>query len=393
MGYNLKVMDKIVLADRITALQESATMALNARAKQLAAEGKDIYNLSAGELASDTPEYIRSHMSNKLHHNKYTPAAGLPELREAIAAESKEFYGLDWIRPANVVVTAASKPALYAALLALVNQGDEVIVPMPAWVSYMELIKLAGGKVVPVSMAEDFDIDPEAILAKVSRRTKVVILNSPNNPTGAVFSEQALKRLAEGLEGTGVIVLSDDMYCKLVYVNGFTPVPAAGFERVVIVNGFSKSQALTGWRIGYAIADQRIARAMSHLLGHITGNASVTSQHAALKVMEHNNTPPADILETLKRQRTLVDASLKDAPNLSYHLPGGAFYFYLDLRAITEDSLSWCERLLEKTGVAIVPGEAFGTPGFARLSFVTDEATLTRALELIKGFADGAADS
>ncbi len=380
-------MSRIVLADRMSAVQESATMALNARAKQMAAEGKTVYNLTAGELAVETPEYIRSHVAKKLHHNKYTPAGGLYELRKAIAEESREFYGLDWIQPSNVVVTAASKPALYAGLLTLVNPGDEVIVPMPAWVSYMELIKLAGGEVVPVPLTDGFDIDPHAILSRVSPRTKVVILNSPNNPTGAVFSEPALKKLANGLKGNGATVISDDMYSKLVYVNGFTPVPSIGFERIVIVNGFSKSQALTGWRIGYAIADEHVARAMTDALGHITGNASVISQHAALKVMMHHNTPPPEILDTLKRQRKIVDDVLKGVKRIRYHLPGGAFYFYLDLRAITDDSLAWCEELLNKSGVALVPGEAFGTPGFARLSFVTDEGTLIKALALIKEFA------
>ena len=177
------------------------------------------------------------------------------------------------------------------------------------------------------------------------------------------------------------------MYGKLVYDEAFVSVPSVGFERMIIVNGFSKSQALTGWRIGYAIADENVAKAIANLLGHITGNASVTSQHAALKIMEHCNTPPADILATLKRQRQLVDDALKDTPGIRYHLPGGAFYYYLDVRAMTDDSLSWCEELLDKTGVALVPGEAFGTPGFARLSFVTDEKTLNRALELIKEFS------
>jgi aspartate aminotransferase len=380
-------MGKTILADRIAALQESATMALNARAKRLAAEGKTVYNLTAGELAADTPEYIRKHVATKLHHNKYTQAAGLPELRSAIAEEACEFYGLDWIQPANVVVTAASKPALYASLLTLVNPGDEVIVPIPAWVSYMELIKLAGGKVVTVPLTDEFDLDPEAVLAKVTPRTKAVILNSPNNPTGAIFSERTLKDLAERLKGTGITVISDDMYSKLVYASDFTAVPQVGFERIIIVNGFSKSQALTGWRIGYAIAEDGVAKAISDMLGHITGNASVTSQHAALKIMEHHNTPPAEILHTLGRQRQLVDDTLKDAPGISYHLPGGAFYFYLDVRGLSEDSLTWCEELLDRTGVAIVPGEAFGTPGFARLSFVTDEQTLKKALELIKEFA------
>lgn len=379
-------MNRIVLADRMAALQESATIALNARAKQLAADGKTIYNLTAGELAADTPEYIRAAVAKKLHHNKYTPPAGLPELRAAIAEEAARFYGLDWIKPANVVVTAASKPGLYASLLALVNDGDEVILPMPAWVSHIELIKLAGGIVVPVDLTEDFDLDPNAILAKLSPRTKAIIINSPHNPTGAVFSRTALKKLAAGLKSHDVTVIADDMYAKLVYDETFTPVPSIGFENVIIVNGYSKSQALTGWRIGYAIAAEPVARALSHLLGHITGNASVTSQHAALTILEHRDTTPPEIIKTLQRQRRLVDEALRLIPKVRYHLPGGAFYFYLDVRSITDNSLGWCEELLNATGVALVPGEAFGTPGFARLSFVTDEATLVKALELIRGF-------
>lgn len=382
-------MSKIALADRMSAVQESATMALNARAKQLAAEGKTVYNLTAGELAADTPEYIKSAVSKKLHHNKYTPAAGMYELREAIAEESREFYGFDWIKPANVVVTAASKPALYAALLALVNKGDEVIVPMPAWVTYMELVKLVGGVIVPVPLTDTFDIDAEAVLAKITSGTKAIILNSPNNPTGAVFSKSALERLAKGLKGQDVAVISDDMYAKLVYDKDFVPVPTVGFEHLVIANGFSKSQALTGWRIGYAIADEPVAKAISHLLGHITGNASVTSQHAALEIMKYHNAPPAEILKTLERQRKVVDEALQDIPEIRYHLPGGAFYFYLDVRTITDDTLQWCEELLDKTGVALVPGEAFGTPGFARLSFVADETTLKKGLAGIKQFVAG----
>lgn len=377
-------MSSISLADRMSAVQESATMALNARAKQLAAEGKIVYNFTAGELAADTPEYIREAVAGKLHHNKYTHAAGLHELREAIAEESRKFYGLDWIKTANVVVTAASKPGLCATLLALVNQGDEVIVPMPAWVSYMELIKLAGGVTVPVPLTDEFDLDPAAVLAKISPRTKAIILNSPNNPTGAIFSKPALRELAEGLKGRNVTVISDDMYSKLVYGDDFTPVPTVDFENIVIINGFSKSQALTGWRIGYAIAEEKVAQAITDLLGHITGNASIISQHAALRIMERHNTPPAEILETLRRQRQLVDDTLKNT--VSYHLPGGAFYFYLDLRDTTNNSVSWCEELLDETGVALVPGEAFGTPGFARLSFVTDEKTLKEGLEKLKNY-------
>jgi aspartate aminotransferase len=379
-------MNQIELAERLGRVSESATMALNARAKQLAAEGRTIYNLTAGELAADTPEYIQAAVAKKLHLNKYTPVGGLPELREAIAEQARKFYGLSWIKAEHVVVTAASKPALYASLLALVNEGDEVILPLPAWVSYSELIKLAGATVVPVPTSDDFDLDPEAVLAKISPRTKAIILNSPNNPTGAVFSRAALKQLAEGLKGTQVTVITDDMYAKLVYAKDFVPVPSIGFERIIIINGFSKSQALTGWRIGYAIAHTTIVGAMTTVLSHITGNAPMPSQQAALAVLANGDVPPADILKTLRHQRQLVDEALRNVPKLRYHLPGGAFYFFLDLRAITPDSLKWCEQLLAETGVALVPGEAFGTPGFARLSFVTDEKTLTAGLEQLAGF-------
>jgi aspartate aminotransferase len=380
-------MDQIKLAERMGGVSESATMALNARAKRLAAEGRTIYNLTAGELATDTPAYIQEAVGKKLHLNKYTPVAGLPELREAIAEQARAFYGLKWIKPENVVVTAASKPALYASLLALVDEGDEVILPLPAWVSHGELIKLTGATVVPVALTDTFDLDPDAILAKVSPRTKAVILNSPHNPTGAIFSKAALEQLANGLKGSHVTVISDDMYAKLVYADDFVPVPSIGFEKIVIINGFSKSQALTGWRIGYAIAHTAIADAMMSILGHITGNAPMPSQQAALAVTEQGDIPPADTINTLERQRRLVDKALKDVPGLTYRLPGGAFYFFLDLRELTDNSLEWCEQLLTETGVALVPGEAFGTPGFARLSFVTDEKTLMAGLEHLAGFA------
>ncbi|MEK7059265.1 MAG: aminotransferase class I/II-fold pyridoxal phosphate-dependent enzyme [Patescibacteria group bacterium] len=380
-------MARIVLATRMATMDESATLALNARAKQLAHEGKTIYNLTAGELASDTPEYIQEAVAKTLQLNKYTPVAGLPQLRQQIAYEARKNYGLDWIEPANVVVTAGAKPALHASLLAIINEGDEVIVPTPAWVSYNHLIELAGGVVIEVPLTSDFDLDPAAIKAELTSRTKAIIINSPHNPTGAIFSTLALVELAATLKGRGVTVISDDMYAKLVYDDSFTLVPTCGFEQLIIINGFSKSQALTGWRIGYAIAEQPIAQAITNLLSHITGNAAVPSQQAAIAAMERHDTPPQETIDALKRQRLMVGNVLKTANKLKYHLPGGAFYVFLDLRAVTDDSAGWCEDLLNETGVALVPGEAFSAAGSARLSFVTDETTLKTALDLIVQFA------
>jgi aspartate aminotransferase len=379
-------MDQLVLAERMGGLSESATLALNARAKQMAADGKTIYNLTAGELASDTPGYIQAAVAKTLGLNKYTPVAGLPELRQAIAADARKWYCLDWIGPANVVITGGAKPALYASLLAIINPGDEVIVPVPAWVSYNDLIELAGGVVVPVFLTDEFDLDPAAIEAKLTPRTKAVVINSPHNPTGAVFSKAALDKLAKSLRGSGVTVIADDIYSKLVYEAGFTLVPTCGFDRVIIINGFSKSQALTGWRVGYVIAPRTVAVAVTGLLSHITGNAAVPSQQAALAAMAAHDQPPSETIKTLKRQRLLVYRALQAIPGLKIHLPGGAFYFFIDLRGITDDSAKWCEDLLAETGVALVPGEAFSAPGFARLTFVANEETLTEALERIRKF-------
>ncbi|HXE10074.1 MAG TPA: pyridoxal phosphate-dependent aminotransferase [Verrucomicrobiae bacterium] len=384
-------MDSISLANRMDSVQESATLALNARAKQLAQEGHTIYNLTAGELATDTPEYIRTAVAEKLDRNKYTPVAGLPELREAVAAHARNFYDLDWIKPGNVIATAGAKPALFGALLALLNPGDEVIVPVPGWTtSYTPLVELAGGRVIEVPLSDDFDLDVEVIKGKLSPKTRAIIINSPNNPTGAIFSAPALRDLAAALNDTPVWVIADDIYSKLVYDDDFRPVPTCGFENLIIINGFSKSQALTGWRIGYAIAPEPVTQAMTKLLSHITGNAPLPSQYAALEALKRDDQPPVSTLKALQTQRQTVVDGLAEA-GIKSNVPGGAFYVLLDVHELAPNSAEWCESLLVEAGVALVPGEAFSAPGFARLTFVTDEKTLQAALAAIKKFVGGKA--
>lgn len=381
-------MTEVKLAARMAAMTESATLALNARAKRMAAEGHTVYNLTAGELASDTPPFIREAVAPTLSQNKYTPVAGLPELRQKIAAHAQHFYGLDWVKSPNVVVSGGAKPALHAAFMALLNEGDEVIVPVPAWVSYISLIELTGAQAVKVPLTPDYDLDVNALMSKVSGQTKMIILNSPHNPTGSVFSRAAVADLAERLKGSGITVLADDIYSKLVFDDDYCAVPKAGFENLVIVNGFSKSQALTGWRIGYLIASEPVAEAATTLLSHMTGNAALPSQHAALAAMDKHDQPPRETLDTLRRNRRLAVDGLGEA-GIKHSLPGGAFYVFLDLTSLTDNSAEWCERLLVETGVALVPGEAFGAPGYARLSFVADQAVLEPALLKIKEFVGG----
>lgn len=374
------------LANRMANMAESSTLALNARAKKLAAEGKTIYNLTAGELDIETPDYIQTFVSKNLNLNKYTPVAGLPELRQGIAGVAGKFYGLDWVGSDNVLVTAGAKPALNISLLALLNPGDEVIVLTPAWVSYQNIIELAGGVAVKVPLSDSFDLELPAITKKISARTKAIIVNSPHNPTGSVFSKSSLKALAEALKGSNIIVIADDVYSRLVYEKDFMPVPSIGFEHLLIVNSFSKSQGLTGWRIGYAIADAKIINAMTSLQSHVAGNAALPSQQAALAAVQRGDNPPEGMLDSLEKCRQLAVSALDKIPGIKYHHPSGAIYIFLDLRSITQDSATWCENLLNQYGVAVVPGEAFGSQGFCRLTFATDMQVLQTALTLICKF-------
>ncbi len=378
-------MKAITLADRVGGIEESATLALNAKAKAMLKDGKTVYNLTIGELPCDPPEYIVQAVGKKLHENKYTPGAGLPELRELVAAETKAFYGLDWISPANVVVTASVKPGLFTALLVLLNPGDEVILPKPYWFSYKYEVLAAGGIPVDVDLNDDFDLDIESIERAITPQTKAIILNSPSNPTSSVYSDAALTRLADLLNRRGICAIIDDIYAKLVFDEDFKQVPTYGFENMVILGGFSKSQALTGWRIGYLIANDEVASAAASLQGHIMGNASVPAQYAAITALRNGDQPV--MIKELLTNRDFLVAKIKSVANIQLKKPAGAFYGFLDIRKITHDSQAWCDRLLEETGVAVIPGEAFFTPGYVRLNFAADQKILGPALDLIIDFA------
>jgi aspartate aminotransferase len=373
------------LATRMNLLEESATLALNAKAKTMIRDGRTIYNLTIGELPCDTPQYIVDYVGRKLHNNKYTPADGLVELRELVAEQTKKFYALDWISPANVVVTSSVKPGLYTSMLALLNPGDEVILPSPYWLSYKYEVMLAGAEPVDVALDSNFDLDIKNIERAITSKTKAIILSSPGNPTSATYSAEALEKLTKLLNQKKIWALIDDIYCKLVFDQDFKPVPSYGFEKMVILGGFSKSQALTGWRIGYVIAAELVAKAVANIQSHMIGNASVPAQFAAIAALKAGDRPV--MLNELKRNCDFLVEKIAPIKNISLKKPDGAFYGFLDIRQITHDSQSWCEQLLEQTGVATVPGEAFFSPGFVRLNFAADQKILGPALELIASFA------
>lgn len=378
-------MSEYKLADRLNGLEESATLALNAKAKLMASSGQTVYNLSIGELPCATPDYIAKTVASKLSQNKYTSPAGLPQLRELIAEETKTFYGLDWINQSTVMATASVKPGLYLALLTLINPGDEVILPKPYWFSYKYEIDLIGATAVDVNLDSNFDLDVQAIEKSITAKTKAIVISSPGNPTAAAFSERSLEQLAELLRDRDIFVIIDDIYAKLVFDKNFKPVPTYGFENMVILGGFSKSQALSGWRIGYMIAEPQIIHAATKIQSHILGNPSVPAQYAAIAALENGDQPV--MLEELKSNRDFLMEKLASAGNIVIKKPDGAFYGWLDIRQITDNSQDWCDKLLEQTGVAVVPGEAFFTPGFVRLNFAADQKILGPALDLIIQFA------
>lgn len=376
----------IKLSDRLNSVEESVTLAINAQVKKLSQDGKKIYNLSVGEPVMATPPYIQDFVATKLDQNHYTAAAGMPELRARIAEHTNSFYRVNWISEENIVVVAGGKPGIFLPLLALLNPGDEVILPTPAWVSHKYIIELAGGKSIEVPLNNDFDLDLAAITKNISKKTKGILINSPSNPASTMYSSQSLKRLSKVVNEHNLFVLSDDIYVKLIYDESFEPITNFGFKNLIISNGFSKSQALTGWRIGYVIAEKQIIDAIIKLQSHLLGNVSSLSQFAALAALEQNDKPP--MLDDLKANRKIALEIVSTIPKVTCPTPAGAFYILLNIKNITDDSLSWSQKLLEKKGVAVVPGDDFSAKGFVRISFACDEITLKEGLQKIKEFIE-----
>lgn len=366
-------------------LVESATARLNAESRKLREQGIAVINLTVGELDEETPPYIARGVAKHLHKNKYTPTLGLPELRTAIADEVRKKYR-SRISADNIAVTAGVKQALYNAFQLICNPGDEVIIPTPCWVSYEHHVTLAGATPVYVPSNDDFSLDVPAIARAITKKTKAIIINSPHNPTGVVYGTKELRALAKALEGKNIFVIADDIYDTLVYTGTVHPITTffKDKSRLIIVNGFSKSHALTGWRIGYMVAEPDIINANNRLQSHTSGNASVISQLGALE--SYKRSYASGIRKKLARKRAIVEKHFARTPGVSFQMPQGAFYFFVDVRKLTSDSVDLCEHLLRSAHVAVVPGEAFHAPGFFRMSFALGERELVEALTRIHRF-------
>lgn len=385
---------------RLSAIAESATMAISARAADLKASGLDVISFGAGEPDFATPDHIvaaavEAAADPRNHH--YTANGGLAELRQAVAANAAEYSGIESTAD-QVVITNGGKQAVFTAMAALLDSGDEALLPTPYWVTYPETVALAGAKPVDVATTIDdgFKVTPELLDRHRTRRTKLLVFVSPSNPTGVVYSPEEVKSIGAWAADNGVWVLTDEIYQRLVYgTTRFTSLPGTVPElgdRWVIVNGVAKSYAMTGWRLGWLIGPSDVVDVSLRLQSHLTSNVSNLSQRAAIAAL----TGPQEVVETMRlafdaRRRTMV-AMLADIDGVRCLEPEGAFYVFPDLSAFLGDrfrsTLELAAWILDEAGVAVVPGEGFGAPGYVRLSYALADADLVRGMERMKAALD-----
>ena len=397
------------LASRLDVVQPSVTLAMNARAAELRATGADVFAFGVGEPDFEPPALVLEAAKKALDGSvsKYTAVTGIPALKQAICARTTAVRG--WTpKPSQVTVAIGAKHALFNLALALYEKGDEVIIPAPYWVSYPEQVKLVGAEpvVVQTDEASGFKMSPEAFAKAFTPRTKAVVLCTPSNPTGSAYTESELRALLDVWKKTDSWLIVDEIYADLVY-DGFKQVSAASIlsgdadamERLVIIDGVSKTYAMTGWRIGWSIAPNRLAKALDMIQGQSTTNATAIAQHAAVAAL----TGPQETVETMRlafeKRRTAMVEGLRSIPGVTCRMPEGAFYAFADCRALygleyngkaiaSDEDVAFF--LLEKAHVAAVPGGAFGAPGYVRFSYATSEERIQNGIAAIKRAIDGA---
>ena len=383
-----------MLSTRAGALQPSLTLAIAAKARQLRADGHDICSLSAGEPDFDTPAFIRQAASEALEsgHTRYGPVAGEPALRQAIATKLSEENGVPTTAE-EVLVTNGGKQALYNLFQVLLGPGDEVLVPSPYWLSYPEMVQLAGARVtlLPSNAAQGFRLDPAALEAAITPASKLLVLNSPSNPTGMVLSRSELEAIAEVLRRhPQVAVVCDEIYEFLLAPghthHSFAAVAPDLAERVFIVNGFAKGWAMTGWRIGWLAGPRHLVAAAAALQSQSTSNVCSFAQFGALAAVSGPRDCVREMAARFSERRSRLSAGLMAIPGLQLLAPEGAFYAFPNISALGMDSMTLCNRLLEEVGLAVVPGVAFGDDQCIRLSCAAAESTLDDGLDRLRRF-------
>jgi aspartate aminotransferase len=381
------------LAARVGQVAPSMTLAIAAKAKALKADGVDICSFSAGEPDFDTPDHIKAAAEQALSQGKtrYGPAAGEPQLKAAIAHKLQIDNNLNF-SPEQIIVTNGGKQSLYNLMQVLIDPGDEVIIPAPYWLSYPDMVRLAGGVpvILPTTAATNFKISAEQLRSAITPRTKLFVLNSPSNPTGMVYTPEEVRALAQVIVEEDILVVSDEIYEKILYDDlehlSIGSIGPAIFERTIISNGFAKAYSMTGWRIGYLAGPMPLIKAATTLQSQSTSNVCTFAQYGAIAALEN----PQDCVETMRQafaqRREILFDGLNQIPGLSCTKPDGAFYMFVNISKLGLGSSEFCNQLLDRHQVAIVPGIAFGADDSIRLSYATDVGTIEKGLERLSKY-------
>ncbi|MFK2824183.1 pyridoxal phosphate-dependent aminotransferase [Bacillus sp. B190/17] len=390
----------VQLAQRVKALTPSTTLAITAKAKEMKAQGIDVIGLGAGEPDFNTPAHIieAAYESLKKGQTKYTPSGGLPELKDAIIGKFEKDQGISYKR-SEIIVTVGAKHALYTLFQVILDEGDEVIIPTPYWVSYPEQVKLADGTPVYIDGKEgnNFKITPEQLESAITAKTKAVIINSPSNPTGMLYSKEELQALGEVALKHNIWIVSDEIYEKLVYGENkhvsIAEISPALKEQTIIINGVSKSHSMTGWRIGYAAGNEQVITAMTDLASHSTSNPTAVSQYGTIAAYEGTQEPVEEMKKAFAERLNIIHRKLNEIPGVSCLKPQGAFYLFPNVKeaaALTgfSDVDGFVKALLEEAKVAVIPGSGFGSPDNIRLSYATSLDLLEKAVDRIAEYVN-----
>ena len=381
------------LASRVNQVTPSLTLAIDSLAKEMKKNGEDVCSFSAGEPDFDTPTHIKAAAKKALDEGKtrYGPAAGEPGLRKAIAEkllrDNQLAYNAD-----NIIVTNGGKQSLYNLIMALIEAGDEVIIPAPYWLSYPEMVTLAGGTsvIVNTSLENQYKITPEQLEAAITPKTKLFVLNSPSNPTGIVYTPEEIAALAKIVVEKDILVVSDEIYEKILYDGAIhRSIASFGpeiFQRSIISNGFAKAFSMTGWRVGYIAGPVEIVKAMTKIQGHSTSNVCTFAQYGAIAALESPQDCIEEMVKAFSERRQYILERVRAIPGLNCPTPNGAFYVFIDISQTGLKSRDFCQKLLKTQKVAAIPGIAFGADDCIRLSYATDLKTIEKGFDRLDQF-------
>src|SRR5512142_2908586 len=382
------------ISQRAASLTPSLTLAIDSKAKQMKAEGQDVVGFGAGEPDFDTPQHIKDAAAKALAagFTKYTPAAGIPELRKAIAEKHQRENGLTY-KPSQIIVSCGGKHSCFNVIFATCEEGDEVIIPAPYWLSYPEMVKMAGAKPVIIETTDktEFKLTPEALRRAITPRTRLLVFNSPSNPTGSVYTPEEAKAIGDVCVEKNVMMMSDEIYEHLLYdgaqhksMASFSP---AHFEHTIIVHGFAKAWSMTGWRLGWCAAPEPIAKAIDAVQSHSTSNPTSFAQKGAVAALKGPQDHLQSWLAEYAKRRAYAHQRLNAMPGVSCVNAKGAFYLFPNISKLGLKSSDFCAKLLEQQKVAAVPGIAFGADDYIRLSYATSMANIEKGLDRIEKFA------